>query len=216
MPKTASSIVQKLQKSSIRHTVSLPGSGPYTTSLASYWSKQEQELQPLCIIQPHSVLELAKAISLLTKSNTRFAIRGGGHQAWPGSANLEGGVTLDLRGLHEIEMVNGGNGGNEVRVGPGVWWGALYEFLSERRLTVPGGRALEPGVVGLMLGGECFSRAWFSHCICCFRRYPLVLTYNKRLALRPLRVSRHLSIRLQPRATGEEQSQANFSISHAI
>ena len=71
--------------------------------------------------------------------------------AWANSANIEGGVTLDLSSLKEIQL---SPGTASVIVGSGARWGDIYARLDPLKLTVSGGRASQVGVGGLTLGGK--------------------------------------------------------------
>lgn len=89
---------------------------------------------------------------LVTKPTLRcqFAIRSGGHSSFAGAANIQNGVTIDLRGLDSVEL-------NEERslvsVGVGASWGNVYTLLDQYNLSVAGGRAFSVGVGGLSTGG---------------------------------------------------------------
>ena len=134
-----------------------PGNETYQSSLLSYFSAQEEELSPACILSPRITEDVATAIKILTSiftanhSQNLFAIRGGGHTSNAGSANIDGGVTIDLRALNNI-MVNTDE--TVTSVGAGATWGDVYQKLDERDLAVSGGRVSQVGVGGLTLGGK--------------------------------------------------------------
>lgn len=62
----------------------MPNASMYETSLASYWSQQEQALQPSCILHTGDLNAIAAAVKFLGKQNHRrpgscpFAVRSGG------------------------------------------------------------------------------------------------------------------------------------------
>ena len=132
---------------------------PYRESIQSYWSAQEADVHPSCVVQPRSASELSAAVKVLAQANldskfgadSQFAVRSGGHQTWAGSANIKDGVTLDLRNLSGIAV---SEDNKTVTVGTGSRWGDVYSYLQPMGLSVPGGRVPEPGVVGLTLGGR--------------------------------------------------------------
>ncbi|KAI0449942.1 putative oxidoreductase [Xylaria acuta] len=140
-------------------TTLLPSSPGYESSVASYYSGQEASLRPTCIISPKTVEDVAKAVRALT-SPTRptegnettcpFAIRSGGHAPAANAANIDGGVTFDLRRLNSIN-VNPTE--STVSVGVGNTWDAVYAKLDALNLSVTGGRTAGVGVGGLSLGG---------------------------------------------------------------
>lgn len=148
--------------------VSYPASSGYAQSASSYWSKQEESLAPSCIVSPSSkedvvtavkTLTLLKKVTILDKISllnrsvnlqSTFAIRSGGHTPWAGSANINGGVTIDLRSISQVTV----NQGKTVAyVGAGAIWGDVYQTLDSLGLTVVGGRGSSIGVGGLLTGG---------------------------------------------------------------
>ena len=127
----------------------------YNSSLTSYFSQQEEQTRPTCIVQPTSAQDVATAIKVLSRSGPSerpclFAIRGGGHMTFAGSANINNGVTIDLRKLNQISLSQN----STVSVGGGMVWQQVYEYLDARNLTAAGGRVGEVGVGGLTTGGE--------------------------------------------------------------
>lgn len=138
--------------------VFLPTSQEYTESLNTYFSAQESHIEPACIARPQTsedvttiVRELVTANSLHGIGSVKFAIRGGGHACFAESANVSGGITIDLRGLNSIEV---SEDRSQVSIGAGVCWGQVYRALDPLSLAVPGGRHSQVGVGGLTLGGK--------------------------------------------------------------
>ncbi|KAJ5929277.1 FAD-binding domain-containing protein [Penicillium verhagenii] len=133
--------------------VYFPGSTNYTDSLASYFSKQEQELEPSCVIKPTNSLEVSTAIKILHSfldTGVQFAVRGGGHTPYAGAANIEKGVTLDLSLMNEVRL---STDLKTVDLGPGGKWRKVWETLDPYNVTVTGGRDSDVGVGGYLLGG---------------------------------------------------------------
>lgn len=137
--------------------VNLPKSEEYTESLHAYFSAQESQVKPACIIHPQTTSDLALAVSHLVQANQihgigtlKFAIRSGGHACFAGSANESNGITIDLRGLNSIEV---NEEASTVSIGTGTSWGEVYRTLDPLGLAVPGGRHSQVGVGGLTLGG---------------------------------------------------------------
>lgn len=137
--------------------VSYPASTVYVQSSSSYWSKQEESLVPSCIVTPAHTDDVVTVVRILTLWNkvglqqVNFAIRGGGHTPWAGSANIDRGVTIDLRSLNEVAV-------NEDKtiasVGAGATWGEVYQKMDSLGLAVIGGRGSSIGVGGLLTGGK--------------------------------------------------------------
>ena len=132
----------------------MPHDGQYEQSLLSYFSQQEQALKPACVIKPESAQDVAVAVKILVEFGRYlcpFAIRGGGHTAWAGSANIDHGVTIDLSAMNKISL---NARASQTSVGAGATWGEVYSQLDPLNLTVIGGRASQVGVAGLTLGGK--------------------------------------------------------------
>ncbi|ROV94342.1 hypothetical protein VMCG_08650 [Cytospora schulzeri] len=122
----------------------------YETLNGSYLSGFQSDLKPSCIVQPRTKEDVAvflKTASSYSDSVT-FAVRGGGQQPAPGSANIQDGITLDLRLLTGIDVSDG-----IVKIGAGERWGSVYERLGAEGLAVAGGRSMTNGIGGLALEG---------------------------------------------------------------
>ena len=138
--------------------VLLPDSHEYTESLDTYFSAQESQIKPACIVRPQTTEDVVTVLSLLVRANRlhgigslKFAIRSGGHACFAESANASDGVTIDLRGLNSIEVKKDYS---QVSIGTGASWGEVYRTLDPLGLAVPGGRHSQVGVGGLTLGGK--------------------------------------------------------------
>ncbi|KAL8650625.1 MAG: hypothetical protein Q9226_005064 [Calogaya cf. arnoldii] len=132
--------------------VSLPASNGYSASLESYFSLQEAEITPYCVVSPTNEEDVSTAIKMLAApdSTTKFAIRGGGHTVWKGSANIEDGVTIDMRAINSVEI---SENKTVTSVGAGALWRDVYSVLDAMGLATSGGRAAQVGVGGLTTGG---------------------------------------------------------------
>ncbi|KAI0469852.1 oxidoreductase FAD-binding protein [Xylariaceae sp. FL0804] len=133
------------------------GSTEYSSSQSDYYTGEERELQPGCIFTPTSTSEVSQFIKLVAEgprtytADEQFAFRCGGHTFFAGAANIQGGVTVDLRSLdsfalsadHRTASVGGGS----------VWSETLYPNLQPYNLTVAGGRIDGVGVGGFVTGG---------------------------------------------------------------
>lgn len=135
--------------------VSVPsGLGP-TSSAPTYFSEQQQDLTPACIVVPQSTVDVAKAIEIINKQYLEsheifFAIRSGGHGLPVGASNVQGGVTLDLSMINQVSV---SEDNSYTIIGSGARWRDVYQKLDSLNLAVAGGRASSVGVGGLILGG---------------------------------------------------------------
>lgn len=130
--------------------VNYPNSSAYKTSLASYFSTQEESIQPACIVSPSNTNDVAVVVKALAAGRGDFAIRSGGHTPFGGAANIAQGVTIDLSALHTITL---SDSNSVVSVGPGARWGDVYAMLDPLQLTALGGRGASIGVGGFLVGG---------------------------------------------------------------
>ncbi|EEA23203.1 hypothetical protein TMatcc_002060 [Talaromyces marneffei ATCC 18224] len=137
--------------------ITFPGNETYAASLTSYYSAQENSVSPACIASPQSAEDVSKIVHTLTTAvNTNasnscpFAIRSGGHTSYAGSANVQDGVTIDMRGVDGVQL---NSDKSVVSVGAGASWGSVYEYLDPYNLSVAGARDSTVGVGGLITGG---------------------------------------------------------------
>ena len=90
-----------------------------------------------------------KVVKQLQQNKIKFAIRSGGHLPSPDAANIDDGVLIDLGGFDKVEY-NSERG--VATIGSGLRWGEVYTQLDQFNVTVVGGRVLDVGVGGLILG----------------------------------------------------------------
>ena len=139
--------------------ISYPADLVYSNSLSTYYSAQERALVPGCIFTPTSTADVSEFVKLMVAQSygsiPQFAIRCGGHKYFAGAANVAGGITVDMRGLHDVSF-------NEdlsvISIGGGAVWNTdVYKYLVPQNLTVAGARLPGLGVGGFVTGGKCFS-----------------------------------------------------------
>ncbi|GAD98483.1 hypothetical protein ANI_1_298064 [Paecilomyces variotii No. 5] len=142
-----------LESTALKGKVLYPDTIAYHTSVESYYFI-DARLEPTCIVQPETADDVALAVSTLTASDRRqrcqFAIRSGGHTCWPGAANIEKGVTIDLTHMNSTTFHQENY---TVSILPGARWASVYKTLHPLGVMVTGGRASSVGVGGITLGG---------------------------------------------------------------
>ncbi len=79
-----------------------------------------------------------------------FAVKSGGHAAFTGASNIEGGITISLEKLNLVQL---SSDKKTVNVGPGNTWFSVYTALQPLNVAVIGGRVSGIGVGGLTTGG---------------------------------------------------------------
>ena len=120
------------------------------TGNSRYWSANEAEVIPACRITTLDAQDVSTAVTELIGLKCPFAVRGGGHMWWAGAANIQGGVTIDLSAMNQIQL---SQDQKITAVGPGARWADVYTQLNPKNLSVVGGRVGTVGVAGLTLGG---------------------------------------------------------------
>lgn len=80
--------------------------------------------------------------------DVQFAIRAAGRQPLPGCANVNDGITVDLRSLKGLHLED-----DQVQVAAGQDWGSVYEYLEPHGLAVTGGKSTTCGIGGLATQG---------------------------------------------------------------
>ena len=116
-----------------------------------YWSKQQASVQPACRFSPRSASEVSAAIKEIGATACSFAVKSGGHAAFAGASNIQGGITIDLNNLIDFHV---SSDRKTTSVGSGNRWSDVYTKLDGLGLAVVGGRDGDIGVGGLTLGGS--------------------------------------------------------------
>ncbi|KAL8776379.1 MAG: hypothetical protein Q9213_008295 [Squamulea squamosa] len=78
-----------------------------------------------------------------------FAIRSGGHSPSPFAANIDNGVLIDMSSFNHTQYFPNRH---VATVGAGGRWLGVYNELDRHNVTVVGGRVVDVGVGGLILG----------------------------------------------------------------
>lgn len=137
----------------LQGAVHYPGSTEFSHSLASYFTKQEQETQPVCIVRPSSTNQLSRFVQTMGQFlvlGGQFALRSGGHATFSNGANIPNGLTLDLGDFNRVQV---SEDRSVVSLGPSARWRDVWEVLDPLGITVAGGRDAGVGVGGYLLGG---------------------------------------------------------------
>ncbi|MGH3472257.1 MAG: FAD-binding oxidoreductase [Nocardioidaceae bacterium] len=103
---------------------------------------------PALIAQCTDTSDVVAALEAANGLHMPVSVYGGGHGV-TGSAVVQGGLCIDLRGLNSVEV---DPGGRTVTVGGGCTWGAVDTATQRYALAVTGGRVPSTGVGGLVLG----------------------------------------------------------------
>jgi FAD/FMN-containing dehydrogenase len=104
--------------------------------------------RPARILRCRTSGEVAEAVAEGVRSELPVSVYGGGHGV-TGSAVVDGGLCIDLRGLRSVSV---DAEARTVTVGGGATWGQVDAATQEHGLAVTGGRVSSTGVGGLALG----------------------------------------------------------------
>lgn len=104
--------------------------------------------KPERIMRCRDAEDVAVAIRDARATGRPVSVYGGGHGV-TGSAVIDGGTCIDLRGIDHVEV---DAERRRVRVGGGATWGAVDAATQAHGLAVTGGRVSTTGVGGLALG----------------------------------------------------------------
>jgi FAD/FMN-containing dehydrogenase len=130
--------------------VFFPDDPIYNASISSYPFLQLR-LHPNCIFRPETAYDVSVALGILRENNhTRFAVKGGGHNANAGFNNVNNGVTIDMQSMKTVEVARGDK---VVRVAAGALSQDAYDAAEKRNLTVLAGRIGVVGTAGFLTGG---------------------------------------------------------------
>lgn len=117
--------------------VLLDNSTDYTNFTNEYWSAQQAAVNPYCIVKPSCASQVSTVVLISRLTKCPFAVKGGGHAAFEGSSSIDGGITIALEKLDEVNVAADKN---SVYVGPGNRWFDFYTALEKDGLAVVGGR----------------------------------------------------------------------------
>ena len=122
----------------------------YTEAIEYNWSSN-CDLPAACVITPENPVQVALALKVVTLTGSRFAVRSGGHNANPGFGSVDGsGVLFDIKKLRTLKM----SGDKKVlTTGAGNQWADVHTYADKYEKSVTGGRHLQVGVSGVLLGG---------------------------------------------------------------
>ena len=104
--------------------------------------------RPAVIARCAGADDVVKAVNLARENNLPLSVYGGGHGV-TGSAVVDAGICVDLRGMNRIDV---DPEARTARAEGGLTWGELDAATQEHGLAVTGGRVSDTGIGGLTLG----------------------------------------------------------------
>src|SRR5205814_3080001 len=103
---------------------------------------------PALIARCSSADDVVAAVNLAREHHLPLSVYGGGHGV-TGSAVVDAGICVDLRGMKGIDV---DPKARTVRAEAGLNWGEFDAATQEHGLAVTGGRMTTTGIAGLALG----------------------------------------------------------------
>lgn len=144
-PSACSNITSQLGSSKVNsHKLSLK----YHQS-TEYWSTPQDAYKPSCIVYPDSAQEVSVALQAIRAADSRFAVKGGGHNPNTFFSSVDQGVLIDLSSLSEKSY---DPDTTLATYQPGGVFGDIYDYFIKYNRTVVGARLSGVGT-GLALGG---------------------------------------------------------------
>jgi FAD/FMN-containing dehydrogenase len=105
--------------------------------------------RPAVAVRAGTLRDVVRTIDFVRTNGLELSVRGGGHNI-AGLALSDGGITLDMSGMNDIEV---DVDARMVRVGPGCNLGGVDRATQEHGLATTLGFVSETGIAGLTLGG---------------------------------------------------------------
>jgi FAD/FMN-containing dehydrogenase len=117
--------------------VIIEGRPGYDNFTSAYWSAQQEVVKPQCIFYPQKTLDVSILVLLSRLTQCPFAAKSGGHAAFTGASNIEGGITVTFQKMKGLKL---STDKKTVLVEPGNTWHDVYSGLEKDGLSVVGGR----------------------------------------------------------------------------
>ncbi|KAE8152304.1 FAD binding domain protein [Aspergillus avenaceus] len=131
-------------------SVLIPSNPLFQNTTSSFWSAQQAEAEPSCIFTPRKDADVSILVLFSRLTSCPFAVTSGGHAAFTGASNIDGGITVLLKELNDISL---NDDKSIVSVGAGTKWVSLYAALEPHGLAAVGARDSDLGVGGFLTGG---------------------------------------------------------------
>lgn len=124
-----------------------PGDPLYEKGV-SHWAGSSSQVSK-CVVEPGTAADVGHVLTILGKTRTPFAVKGGGHASNPNFSSTTG-VHISM---YRFSQVVYNPATQTAQIGAGLIWDEVYAALDPYGVNVLGGRVSGVGVAGLILGG---------------------------------------------------------------
>ncbi|KAL4925316.1 FAD-binding oxidoreductase [Aspergillus undulatus] len=168
-PEACGNLTQSLgSKTVVTNSLSLQ----YISSIRSYFNTELSKNKPSCIVYPTSAEDVSVAIKAIRKSDSRFAIKAGGHNPNDGYSSVDKGVLIDLSEMTEKSYEEGSE---LATYQPGGDFGDVYDYFLQWNRTVVGARLAGVGTGLALSGGLSYLSSQYGLACDSFRELEVVL-----------------------------------------
>ncbi|KAL3487211.1 hypothetical protein BJX62DRAFT_241243 [Aspergillus germanicus] len=144
----------------------------YIRTITSYFNTEQSKYKPSCIVYPTSAEEVSIAIKAIRASDSRFAIKAGGHNPNDFFSSVDKGVLIDLT---ELNAKSYDPATELATYGPGGTFGDVYEYFLQWNRTVVGARLAGVGTGLALSGGLSYLSSQYGLACDSFRELEVVL-----------------------------------------
>jgi cytokinin dehydrogenase len=89
--------------------------------------------QPIAVLKPRAVEDVAKMVEFANRRGLKVAMRGQGHAMF-GQSQVEGGVVIDSNSLNSVRMITL-RGAPAIEAGAGALWGQVVDLAYGAKMT---------------------------------------------------------------------------------
>ncbi|KAL4899455.1 hypothetical protein BDW74DRAFT_163452 [Aspergillus multicolor] len=168
-PEACSNLTQALGSKTV---VSNAWNMNYIDSVKSYFNTEQSKFKPSCIVYPTSAADVSVAIKAIRHSESRFAIKAGGHNPNDFYSSVDKGVLIDLSDMTEKSY---DEDSTLATYQPGGDFGDVYEYFAKWNRTVVGARLAGVGTGLALSGGLSYLSSQYGLACDSFRELEVVL-----------------------------------------
>ncbi|KAL4746906.1 hypothetical protein BDW72DRAFT_197262 [Aspergillus terricola var. indicus] len=144
----------------------------YIDSTHSYYNTEQSKYKPSCVVYPISTEDVSIAIKAIRRSDSRFAIKAGGHNPNDFYSSVDKGVLIDLSRMTERFY---DEDSTLATYQPGGDFGDIYDYLAQWNRTVVGARLAGVGTGLALSGGLSYLSSQYGLACDSFRELEVVL-----------------------------------------